>query len=108
MFLHLGLPFPYMTLFLVAMIEIACGALVIARMYVKYATIPLIVIMIGALVIVKLPLLIKEGILSFVFESRLDFVTLILLIFLDRKSTRLNSSHVAISYAVFCFKKNTM
>src|SRR5690625_6039616 len=25
--------------------------------------------------------------------------------FLDRKSTRLNSSHVAISYAVFCLKK---
>src|SRR6202043_4185453 len=24
----------------------------------------------------------------------------------DRKSTRLNSSHVAISYAVFCFNKN--
>src|SRR5690625_7375407 len=26
---------------------------------------------------------------------------------LDRKSTRLNSSHVASSYAVFCLKKNT-
>src|SRR5439155_22313324 len=26
----------------------------------------------------------------------------------DRKSTRLNSSHVAISYAVFCLKKNKM
>src|SRR5437870_8384286 len=25
---------------------------------------------------------------------------------IDRKSTRLNSSHVAISYAVFCLKKN--
>src|SRR5574339_825538 len=25
----------------------------------------------------------------------------------DRKSTRLNSSHQAISYAVFCLKKNT-
>src|SRR5690625_5413241 len=25
---------------------------------------------------------------------------------LDRKSTRLNSSHVAISYAVFCLNKN--
>src|SRR3989442_5280805 len=25
----------------------------------------------------------------------------------DRKSTRLNSSHVRISYAVFCLKKNT-
>src|SRR5690625_6963151 len=27
---------------------------------------------------------------------------------LDRKSTRLNSSHVAISYAVFCLKKKLM
>src|SRR5690625_6304309 len=27
------------------------------------------------------------------------------LLILDRKSTRLNSSHVAISYAVFCLKK---
>src|SRR5690349_22495969 len=27
---------------------------------------------------------------------------------LDRKSTRLNSSHVEISYAVFCLKKKTM
>src|SRR3989442_6810535 len=26
----------------------------------------------------------------------------------DRKSTRLNSSHVRISYAVFCLKKNNM
>src|SRR3989442_6695734 len=26
-------------------------------------------------------------------------------VFLDRKSTRLNSSHVRISYAVFCLKK---
>src|SRR5688500_20259076 len=26
--------------------------------------------------------------------------------FLDRKSTRLNSSHLVISYAVFCLKKN--
>src|SRR3989442_9492841 len=27
---------------------------------------------------------------------------------LDRKSTRLNSSHVRISYAVFCLKKKTV
>src|SRR5260221_7976155 len=26
--------------------------------------------------------------------------------FIDRKSTRLNSSHTVISYAVFCLKKN--
>src|SRR5690625_5849502 len=29
-------------------------------------------------------------------------------VLLDRKSTRLNSSHVAISYAVFCLKKKTL
>src|SRR5256885_11929497 len=28
--------------------------------------------------------------------------------FLDRKSTRLNSSHLVISYAVFCLKKKKM
>src|SRR5437868_8708781 len=29
----------------------------------------------------------------------------VMLLFGDRKSTRLNSSHVSISYAVFCLKK---
>src|SRR5258708_36148179 len=40
-----------------------------------------------------------------------EFAKLILIIvlakFLDRKSTRLNSSHQIISYAVFCLKKKT-
>src|SRR5690554_2752943 len=31
----------------------------------------------------------------------------VILILIDRKSTRLNSSHVRISYAVFCLKKKT-
>src|SRR5690625_2511991 len=35
------------------------------------------------------------------------FVYMLGLGILDRKSTRLNSSHVAISYAVFCLKKKT-
>src|ERR1039458_10775929 len=29
------------------------------------------------------------------------------MLIVDRKSTRLNSSHLGISYAVFCFKKKT-
>src|SRR6266511_4838264 len=32
-------------------------------------------------------------------------VVALVVILLDRKSTRLNSSHVKMSYAVFCFKK---
>src|SRR5690625_6756562 len=38
----------------------------------------------------------KEKTGSYVYSRRLK---------IDRKSTRLNSSHVAISYAVFCLKK---
>src|SRR5690625_5406836 len=34
-------------------------------------------------------------------------VSAFVMILKDRKSTRLNSSHVAISYAVFCLKKTT-
>src|SRR5690625_5594281 len=33
------------------------------------------------------------------------FIRGIKMLIVDRKSTRLNSSHVAISYAVFCLKK---
>src|SRR3712207_8206220 len=33
-------------------------------------------------------------------------VVLVAILRLDRKSTRLNSSHANISYAVFCLKKN--
>src|SRR5437660_4650877 len=52
----------------------------------------------------------KAGILTFILSEACFFATLLLayLYFYahpDRKSTRLNSSHVAISYAVFCLKK---
>src|SRR5690606_42094953 len=40
-----------------------------------------------------------------VYFSERDFNDLPMEIRLDRKSTRLNTSHVKISYAVFCLKK---
>src|SRR2546422_6117420 len=42
---------------------------------------------------------------SFVTSSRTNRTTVTLLETTDRKSTRLNSSHGYISYAVFCLKK---
>src|SRR5690554_7492774 len=44
---------------------------------------------------------------TFAYGLRFDLsiTTISYVIFLDRKSTRLNSSHVRISYAVFCLKK---
>src|SRR5690349_32191 len=37
--------------------------------------------------------------------GQLPFEELLFFVVVDRKSTRLNSSHVEISYAVFCLKK---
>src|SRR5699024_12711449 len=44
----------------------------------------------------------KNGTFEDVTENELELMKNI-----DRKSTRLNSSHVSISYAVFCLKKKT-
>src|SRR5690606_40255502 len=43
--------------------------------------------------------------LQCLFQPSQYFIHISLILFLDRKSTRLNSSHVKISYAVFCLKK---
>src|SRR5690349_22452870 len=43
--------------------------------------------------------------LYYVFFSVIEIATTAVIVWLDRKSTRLNSSHVEISYAVFCLKK---
>lgn len=84
-FANLGIPYPAISLLLLAIVEILCGILLIANMYVKYVTITLSLIMIGAITIAKIPILLNEGILSFLFESRLDFAMLILLVFLWRQ-----------------------
>src|SRR5690606_41164650 len=42
---------------------------------------------------------IRQGLLRHVYQPPFPYI--------DRKSTRLNSSHVKISYAVFCLKKKT-
>lgn len=84
-FANLGIPYANISLFLLAMIEIICGTLIIANMYVKYVTVTLTVIMVGAIIIAKLPVLFQDGILSFLFESRLDVTMLILLVILWRK-----------------------
>ncbi|SFD70419.1 Uncharacterized membrane protein YphA, DoxX/SURF4 family [Lentibacillus persicus] len=81
-FMSLGLPFPESVLFLVAITEIACSAFILARMYIRQAAAPLILIILGAIFLTKLPIIMKQGFLSFAFEARLDIVMLILLLLL--------------------------
>src|SRR3712207_9012642 len=44
---------------------------------------------------------------TFVVGANFGYLRFYILAIPDRKSTRLNSSHANISYAVFCLKKNT-
>lgn len=94
-FHSLGVPFPETTLFLVAIIELGCGALIAGGMYVRKASMPLLVIMVGAIYYSKLPLIAVDGFLAFAFQARLDIVLLILLLLLIKhvpgKSFRGNS-----------------
>src|SRR5690625_7257995 len=50
------------------------------------------------------PVVVLTGVVGFIPELYPFAVVTIEVQNLDRKSTRLNSSHVAISYAVFCLK----
>ncbi|GAA0432465.1 MAG: DoxX family protein [Bacillota bacterium] len=79
-FTQLGIPFPETTLFLIALVEIVCGILIAGKMYVKIAVPPLILIMFGAIYLTKLPILLNQNLLAFLFEARLDIVMFILLL----------------------------
>src|SRR5699024_12693075 len=50
----------------------------------------------------------SESVLKKVFREKIEKRNLQGFQNLDRKSTRLNSSHVSISYAVFCLKKKKL
>lgn len=91
-FANLGIPFPEATLLFVALFEVTCGTLIVAGMYIKQASVPLIIIMVGAIFITKVPIFASQGILTFAFEARLDIVMLILLFILWRKEVVLNRS----------------
>src|SRR5690606_40535714 len=58
--------------------------------------------------IVTVDSVIINGIPDFELHSNIESPEIFYLYLEDRKSTRLNSSHVKISYAVFCLKKKNV
>lgn len=81
-FNSMDIPYPETVLLLIAIVEIVCGALIAAGYYVKEASIPLIIIIMGAIILTKTPVLTGQGFFQFLFVARLDIVMLILLILL--------------------------
>lgn len=80
-FISLGFPYPIYFKNIIAIIEIVCGIFIFLNKRVKYSTIPLIVIMLGAIVTTKVSLL-QTSFMNFAFQARLDIVMLVLLVIL--------------------------
>jgi putative oxidoreductase len=85
-FVQIGIPFPEMSVLVIGTIEIICGSLILFDLYVKKATIPLLVVMVGAILTTKLPVLLKSGLWAFAFQSKLDVIMIVLLILLWREN----------------------
>lgn len=83
-FASMGMPFPDVSVYIVAMIELGAGMLILGRMYLRIASLSLLVIMAGAMIVAKLPILFSGGFFTFLFEARLNVVMIILLFLIYR------------------------
>jgi putative oxidoreductase len=77
-FISLGFPYPLKVMYFVAVVELICGALILMNKRVRTATIPLMIIMIVAFLLTKVPVL-HTGFLQFAFNARLDIIMIVLL-----------------------------
>lgn len=77
-FSSLGLPYPTLFMYFVAITEIVCGIFILVNKWVKTAVIPLMGIMVAAIILTKLPDL-HLNIVAFAFNARLDIIMLTLL-----------------------------
>jgi putative oxidoreductase len=83
-FSKVGIPEPALLAYFDGVLEIACGILIIVGLFTKWAVIPMIADMVGALVLTKVPLLwggaalypTERGLLDFFHEGRLEVAML--------------------------------
>lgn len=81
-FEKIGLPNPEVLGFVVGGFEILCGALVLVGLLTRLAAVPLILIMSGAIVATKMPIMVKSGFWKMAHEARTDFSMLMGALFL--------------------------
>lgn len=81
-FAALGLPFPGGLALVVGGLEALCGLLLVAGRYVRLAVVPLILIMVGALLFARFPVIGKEGWVPAFRGARLDILLLFVSLYL--------------------------
>jgi len=60
-FAEIGFPAPEFFAYGVGMVEVVCGVLLLLGLYTRWAAMPLVLIMVGALFTTKLPILLGHG-----------------------------------------------
>jgi putative oxidoreductase len=81
-FASIGIPFPELAAPFVGSFEIICGLLVLIGLGLRFAVIPLLVIILTAIITTKIPILLKSGFFKMAHEARTDYAMLLSLIFL--------------------------
>jgi putative oxidoreductase len=76
-FMKIGIPAPAVLAPFVGVVEIACGALVLAGLATRLAAVPLIIDMVVAIATTKLPMLIRPGFWTMAHESRTDLAMIL-------------------------------
>jgi len=81
-FEKIGFSDPEFTAAFVGSFEIVCGMLVLMGTFIRFAAIPLFIIMVTAIVTTKIPILVEKGFWPMAHEARTDFAMTLLIIFL--------------------------
>jgi len=76
-FIRIGIPAPEFFAPFVGIVEITCGALVLAGFFSRLAALPLIINMLVAIAATKIPILLDEGFWPMAHDSRTDWSMLL-------------------------------
>lgn len=76
-FRTIGIPMPQYTAPFVGVVEIVCGALVLAGAYTLFAALPLLIDILVAIATTKVPMLLKRGFWPAMHEGRTDLCMLL-------------------------------
>jgi len=83
-FTRIGFPYPSFTAHFVGTFEIVCGLLVLAGLFTRIASVPLLIVILTAIATTKLPELLNpaQGFWFMVSDARTDFAMTMCLVFL--------------------------
>jgi uncharacterized membrane protein YphA (DoxX/SURF4 family) len=83
-FTRIGFPYPAFTAHFVGTFEIVCGLLVLAGLFTRLASIPLLIVILTAIATTKIPELLNptQGFWFMVSDARTDFAMTMCLVFL--------------------------